>query len=410
MAASYPSSTKTFSTKAGGGTVEASHVNDLQDEVVALETDLRAGLPIARGGTGATTAAAARAALGMPDGLVASRNRLVNGDCRIDQRNAGASVTPVDGEYVVDRWRYNATQASKFSAGQSYGAVAAPAGFTHSVGAAVGAAVAVGAADYFALTQPVEGSSLPDLKWGTADAATVTLSFWARSSISGLHSGAIRNAAGARSYPFTFTISVANTWEHFTITIPGDTTGTWPTGEVKGFELIFSLGTGSNFSGTASAWAGGNYIAATGAVSVVGTLGATFHLTGVQFEAGSVATTFEVRTIDEELRRCLRYCYTTAGNVARVIGQCYAATNAAGALFLPVPMRVAPTVTYKSAAGASYTVGNGTGVPVNSTVVGAINIAKQSVMLDWTVAAGLTAGQASFLTIGGNGIHVTAEL
>jgi hypothetical protein len=410
MAASYPSSTKTFSTKAGGGTVEASHVNDLQDEVVAIETDLRAGLPIARGGTGATTAAAARAALGMPDGVAAFRNRLVSGDMRIDQRNAGVATNPANGDYVVDRWSYGATQASKFSGGQNYGAVAAPAGFTHNLGMVVGAAVGVGAADVFHVTQAVEGSSLPDLKWGTADAAAVTLSFWARSSIAGLHSGAIRNAAATRSYPFTFTIGVANTWEHFTITIPGDTAGTWPTGAVKGLDVTFSLGAGSNYSGTASAWAASNYVAATGAVSVVGTLGASFYLTGVQLEAGSVATTFEQRPLDDELRRCQRYCYVTANNIVRVIGQCYSAVLAAGTLFLPVTMRATPTVTYKSAAGANYTVGSSVGAGINTTAVGAINLANNAVLLDWTVAAGLTAGHATMMTIGGNGIWITAEL
>jgi len=239
-------------------------------------------------------------------GPFGTRNRIINGDMRIDQRNAGASVTP-NNEYTLDRWVINNTQTSKLTVQQNSGAVTPPAGFTNYLGVVSSSAYSVLAFDAFTLQQRLEGFNVSDLGWGSANAQTVTLSFWVRSSLTGTFGGSLRNSGNTRSYPFTYTISAANTWEYKTITVEGDTSGTWLTTNGLGLALAFGLGVGSTFSGTAEAWAGSNFNSATGATSVVGTNGATFYLTGVQLEAGSVATPFERRSFGQELALCQRY-------------------------------------------------------------------------------------------------------
>jgi hypothetical protein len=181
------------------------------------------------------------------------KNRIINGAMVIDQRNAGASVTPTDGQYTLDRWRSLQAVASKYSVQQSS---TVPTGFKNSLLVTSLSSYTVGAAEYFVQEQRIEGFNVSDLAWGTASAATVTVSFWVRSSLTGTFGGALRNSAATRSYPFTYTISAANTWEQKTVTIAGDTSGTWLTDNGVGLDVSFGLGVGSTLSGTAGAWAG----------------------------------------------------------------------------------------------------------------------------------------------------------
>jgi hypothetical protein len=236
------------------------------------------------------------------------KNRIINGAMVIDQRNAGASVTQTTGNlYPVDRFYISGTVTSKFTAQQNAGSVTPPAGFTNYLGMTSSSAYTVGASEAFQVLYRIEGLNIADLGWGAASAATVTLSFWVRSSLTGTFSGALRNSVVNRSYPFSYTISSANTWEQKSLTIAGDTSGTWLTTNGTGIIASFSLGVGSTFSGTAGAWAAANYASATGATSVVGTSGATFYITGVQLEKGSTATSFDYRPYTTELQLCRRY-------------------------------------------------------------------------------------------------------
>jgi hypothetical protein len=250
----------------------------------------------------------------------------------IDQRNAGASVTPTNGQYLVDRWVYSSPQTSKFTAQQNQAGVTPPAGYANYLGLTSQSSYAVTANDFFVLVQYIEGYNLADLSFGSASAATVTLSFWVRSSLTGTFGGALRNSAANRSYPFTYSISSANTWEQKSVTVVGDTTGTWLTTNDRGIGVFFGLGSGATYSGTAGAWAATNYITATGATSVVGTNGATFYITGVQLEKGSTATSFDYLPYGTELALCQRYAASTfpigtawaqnAGNTGCVIAGC----------------------------------------------------------------------------------------
>ena len=273
------------------------------------------------------------------------KNRIINGAMVIDQRNAGASVTPTSANYTLDRWYADLTQASKYSVQQNAGSVTPPVGFTNYLGATSLAATSVGASDYFYLWQGVEGFNIADLGWGTANAKTVTLSFWVRSSLTGTFGGSLKNSANNRSYPYTYTISVANTWEQKSITIVGDTSGTWLTTNGLGVGVHFGLGVGSTYSGTAGAWAGANYQSATGATSVVGTNGATFYITGVQLEVGSSATGFEYVNYQTSLANCQRYFQKVSflGGIASGGGSANM-TSTYG-----VTMRAGPTVSLSGA-------------------------------------------------------------
>jgi hypothetical protein len=231
------------------------------------------------------------------------KNRIINGAMTIDQRNAGAAVT--SDTYCPDRWRVEEVTDGAFSAQQ---VVDAPVGFVNSLRWTVTTADAsLGATQYASVRQGIEGFNVDDLGWGTANAQTVTLSFWVKSSLTGTFGGAFGNAAFNRSYAFTYAINAANTWEYKTVTVAGDTTGTWEKTNSAGIQLNFGLGVGSTYSGTAGAWAASGLISATGAVNVMGTLSATWAITGVQLEKGSTATPFEFRSIGQELALCQRY-------------------------------------------------------------------------------------------------------
>ena len=324
------------------------------------------------------------------------KNRIINGAMVIDQRNAGASVTPADGAYTLDRWNYNATQASKMSVQRS---TTAPVGFSNSMLVTTTTAVSVGAGDTFSTIQAIEGFNFADCAWGTADAKTVTLSFWVRSSLTGTFGGALLNSAQNRSYPFTYTISSANTFEYKTVTIAGDTTGTWigATNGV-GVRVCFDLGAGSTYAGTAGAWTASSKYAATGSVSVVGTSGATFYVTGVQLEVGVTATGFDYRPYGTELALCQRYFQTFGGdqnNQSFSIFQAYSSTGVnTGVIPFFAKMRTVPTFTYSAL--SDFIIQNSTGGGLTPTLlqIGAAENTTTCGSIRATVASGLTAGNA----------------
>jgi hypothetical protein len=295
------------------------------------------------------------------------RNRIINGDIRIDQRNAGANVTlSGSNQYPIDRFIASKdTSGATVTAEQS---TTVPAGFTSSLLITVSTGASPGSTDENRITQRIEGLNCYDLNFGSANAVTITVSFWVRCSLTGTFSGSIRNGASNRSYPFTYTISVADTWEYKTATIAGDTSGTWLTTNGVGCQLTFDLGSGSSMKGTVGTWAGANYLGATGSTNLIETTGATLYITGVQLEVGSVATPFERRPYGTELVLCQRY-YQKSYEYSIVPGTAvsadakslinaawsYAAVNsiANGCASFQVTMRAAPTATVYDKAGNS---------------------------------------------------------
>jgi len=357
-------------------------------------TGLTTPLSQAQGGTGTTT------------GYYGFKNRIINGAMVIDQRNAGASVTPTASVYALDRWKAVLTQASKFSFQQNAGSVTPPAGFTNYFGITSTSAYSVLSSDLFLIGQAIEGYNIADLGWGTANAKTITVSFWVRSSLTGTFGATITNSAGARFYPFTYTISSANTWEQKSVTIAGDTTGTWLTNNGIGIFLYFGLGVGSADSTTAGAWTSSAGYGVTGATSVVGTNGATFYITGVQLEVGSTATSFDYRPYGTELALCQRYAYTglpaMVGYVNYLNGSYFDGLNGSH----PVPMRANPTVTLVSnlSAGCSSAL-----VTINAITGG--DSGTLGLSLAGTFTVGQTSGRVvtTLPSLGGS-LLVSAEL
>jgi hypothetical protein len=273
------------------------------------------------------------------------KNRIINGAMVIDQRNAGASVATNTNNnvYTLDRWNAVYGTQNFYTVQQNSGSVTPPAGFTNYLGVVSSGA---NTADIELIQQAIEGFNTADLNWGTANAKTVTLSFWARSSLTGTFGGSLQNSANNRSYPFTYTINAANTWEYKAITIAGDTSGTW-IGATNGIGLRINISLGANvtYSGTAGAWAGADYRSATGATSVVGTSGATFYITGVQLEVGSSATGFEYVNYQTSLANCQRYYYKVQSGIYSTFAMGFNASTTTFAAFmvLPVTMRIAAT-------------------------------------------------------------------
>jgi len=323
------------------------------------------------------------------------RNRIINGAMVIDQRNVGASVTITTGtDYVVDRFFGQGSITSKFTGQQSS---TVPTGFKNSLLFTSSAATTPGASDYYYFNQNIEGLNVSDLAWGTASAATVTLSFWVRSSLTGTFSGVALNDGANRSYAFTYTINSANTFEQKSVTIAGDTSGTWLTTNGVGIRLRFALGAGSNFLQTANAWSTGNVVGATGTTQWISTSGATFYITGVQLEKGSTATSFDYRSIGTELFLCMRYyqsvCVTsadTAGSASGIPMRLTAVNNGATSPLtgwqFPVAMRASPSVqTYGGGvAGGSFITNDSGGGSATQSSFSSTDIGSKGIRVNLT--------------------------
>jgi hypothetical protein len=295
---------------------------------------------------------------------VTFRNKIINGACVIDQRNAGASVT-VNGAgtfYLIDRFQAQGQSADGvFTVQQS---TTAPTGFTNSLLATVTTAdSSIGSTQYYFLTQKIEGFNTADLGFGTASASPVTLSFWVRSSVTGTFGGSLSNDGATRSYPFTYAISSANTWEQKSVTIAGDTTGTWLTNNGIGIRVYLNIGAGSSYTTTAGAWASQWAFNATGATNLIATNGATFYITGVQLEAGTTASPFEYRQYTNEFTLCQRYYYKisvqsgdSASSCPFALGYTNSSSTMRPFVTFPTPMRVRPTSVETSGTANHYTV------------------------------------------------------
>ena len=276
---------------------------------------------------------------------VTFRNRIINGACVIDQRNAGASVSTSGNTFPVDRFKLQ-SGTSVSTMGRS---TTAPSGFINSILYTVGTGASPAAGDANRIYHQIEGLNCFNLAWGTSDAQAVTLSFWVRASVTGTYAVGFYGAgATVYSYITTYTISSANTWTYITLTIPGPTVGTWPTDNSASINVNWDLGTGSTYQSTAGSWTAGTFWATSGSTKIVQTTGATFYITGVQLEAGTTASPFEYRQYGTELALCQRYYqqYSGSGNMVGA-GLMQSATTAYRWGFpLGIAMRAVPTMTF----------------------------------------------------------------
>jgi len=326
---------------------------------------------------------------------VTMRNRIINGAMVINQRYGTTAQTGVGG-YVTDRFQVLNQSAGTVNAQT---VTTAPAGFTYSTQLTVGTADnAVGSTDSVIFYQILEGYNIADFNWGTANAKTVTLSFWVYSSLVGTYSGSLVDNSGSVSFPFNYTISTANTWTQITQTITGPVSGTFGSTNNVGFYLEFSLMTGSSFQGTPNAWSAGNLRGTSSQVNWMATSGNTWLITGVQLEAGTTASPFEYRQYGTELSLCQRYClvWDYAVSPVRLFG--WNNTTSVGVVNLPIPvtLRSPPTgVTVTNASTMAY-YASGTSYTVSSVTLDSnagINTANLSV----TTTGGLTVGAGNIL-------------
>jgi hypothetical protein len=338
------------------------------------------------------------------------KNRIINGAMVIDQRNAGAAISAIG--YPVDRFYISPSTAGAWTAQRTTNA---PTGFINSLTFTKTTGNAPSAAEYNYIQQAIEGYNIADLGFGTANAKTVTLSFWVYSGATGTFGGSLRNAVATQAYPFTYTVSATNTWTQIAITIPGCTTGTWATDNSAGLYVFFDLGSGTSARATAGSWAGGNYIGATGSSTYpTSTSGGSISFTGVQLEVGTNATNFEYRPYGTELALCQRYYYQfigpTSGTnyVGIVSGLMLTTTVARTTLIHKVPMRTAPTIT----PSASTTISAQAGVTASNNASLVAYTGNESALLDWTLGVAGVAGQGAVLFCTSNTAYLTlsAEL
>ena len=335
------------------------------------------------------------------------RNRIINGAMMIDQRNAGASVS-IDGAapYTLDRYLCQDNTDGSFSVQQSS---TAPTGFNSSLLVTItGTDSSLTTTQFGRIVQRIEGYNIADLGWGSASAQTVTLSFWVRSSVTGTFSGVLNNSAGDRLYAFTYTINAANTFEYKTITIAGDTTGTWLTTNGTGIELNLSIGAGPSRTVAAGSWGSSLAYAATGQTNLFATASATFYITGVQLEKGATATSFDYRPYGTELALCQRYCLAlTSVYTGMGAGIWYSTTGAITTMQFPVAMRATPTLT-TSSPNVGYLTPGGTLYSTNPTLNGGstTNFEFYSVV----GAGSSTAGYATVANLYSGKCFITAEL
>jgi hypothetical protein len=361
-----------------------------------LSTGVTGTLPEANGGTGTTT------------GYYGFKNRLINGAMLIAQR--GTTPTSTNLWYPADRFRLAVSNSSKVNLSQS---TTAPTGFVNSILATSLATTTVGAGEAYEVSQQIEGYNIADLGWGTASAKTVTLSFWVRSSLTGTFGGTFENSGNTRAYPFSYTISVANTWEQKTITVAGDTSGTWLTDNSRGIIIRWSLGTGSTYLNTANAWVAGEYYSVTGETKLVATNGATWYITGTQLEVGSTATSFDYRPYGTELQLCQRYFWrmsgVSGGNNTFASAMVYASTDVRAVLTNPVLMRTSVSV---SITGTNYGYSNAGSVKTLATINAADLTPQTFLLYSGAGTTSATVGQAAqyVITNVDSYISVSAEL
>lgn len=382
------------------------------DILAAISAGVFSRLTVGANGQILTPDSAQSAGLSWVDRSDGFRNRIINGDMRIDQRNAGAAVSVSNANvYTLDRWQGDDVGSSGTFSVQRLSATPPNGAPNYLQVKTTTADASITSGEKYRLLHAIEGYNVADLAFGTASAKTITVSFKVRSSLTGTFSGVIQNGALDRSYPFSFAISAANTWEEKIVTISGDTTGTWPIDNTASLVLCFDIGSGSALKGPAGAWAAATYYGVTGAVNLISTLNATLDITQVQVEAGSVATAFEIRPYGTELSLCQRYFQKVGSDSgADPIGSGFvtSSTTAVASVTLLTPMRAIPSLSFSSASNFVFNTA-GTANACSSLSLGNASKSRMFVSIG---NSGMTTGQGGILRTGSasDGLSFNAEL
>lgn len=289
---------------------------------------------------------------------VGMRNKIINGDMRINQRSSGVITGAGSRQFPVDQWAvWNGTGTVTFQ--QS---TVTPPGFAYSLLATVTGTGSYGTNGYTQMQIKVEGSNCTDLSWGTSSAKQVIISFWCQSSVVGTYTVSIGNSDRSRVYVAPFTVNSANTWEYKVLVIPGDTSGTWLKTTGIGFDICVNLGFGTGDETTPNVWSGLNKLSVSSSVDFAANLNATFYITGFQVEQNTQPTPFESRPIGVELALCQRYYYRysnptlNGGGLGYLAG--FSSTRSFGTINIPVEMRGTITITPTSCTVDSLSLSN----------------------------------------------------
>jgi hypothetical protein len=334
---------------------------------------------------------------------VTFRNKIINGAMVINQRNTAVSTSDT---YTVDRWQFVKSNDATESAAQN---TDAPAGFTYSLRDTISVGDAsIAATQFSGFKQPIEGYNIADFGFGTANAQSVTVSFWVRSSVTGQYTGNIANSGYTRMCPFNFTINTANTWEQKTNTFPGDTTGTWNTTTGIGINLQIYSALGSTYvSGTANTWgSSGSNFGCGSPVNGIASNGNIFAIAGVQLEAGTTASPFEYRQYGTELNLCQRYYQRQSGFLA-IAGS---STSTGTSINFGTEMRASPSLsssgvlTLSDVSAADFTQSSA------SVNIAGGRVNARSIFFDMTTFSGLTTNRPMANVNTGNSIILSAEL
>ena len=296
------------------------------------------------------------------------RNLIINGDMSIAQRTTSSATISSSGYFTVDRFLMNidSTFNSIGTMQQNLDSLTPPGNFTNYVGIQIDTGTALSGSPYYNFRQQIEGNNIAYLKLGTSSAQKITVSFWVRSTKTGDFSFSLRNGSTDRSYVTTYNIASANTWEKKTITISGDTTGTWTTNNAVGLTVNFGLGNslGSFSTSTLDSWISGSYTGSQSATDLVTTTGAKWYITGIQLEADTSASDFEFLPYDVNLNRCERYYQksydlqdspttVTSTGLIEVSGFSDTSSNLLFSIQYKERMRATPTVTFYNSGGTS---------------------------------------------------------
>jgi len=306
------------------------------------------------------------------------RNIIINGGMDLAQRGTSATGKTSGGIYTVDRWYQDISSMGTWSFSQTTD-VPTGQGFASSLKYDCTTADASPAAgDKLNLQQKFEGQNLQYLKKGTSSAESTTASFWVKSNKTGTYICELQDVDNDRAISKSYTISSANTWEKKTITFPGDTSGALDNDNARSLDIIWYLGAGSNLTSGTLQTSWGSKVNANRAVGQVNLADSTsneWYVTGVQLEAGSVASEFEFLPVDVNLERCQRYYFQYLSGTSKTVGiaSYWTTTSVDTIINFPVEMRSAPSVVATSGSSyyTVYVAGNGraidAGLSVNRT-------------------------------------------
>jgi hypothetical protein len=317
----------------------------------------------------------------------------------INQRgNTSFSIPSASGTYICDNWIAGAVLGSGAITISNNGAVPGGTGFTNSINCSTTVTRTLGASEYAVIQTGIEGYRMIDFNFGSASAKTIALSFWVYGSTTGAYGGSFMNAGSSRSFPFTYNLTSTFAWEQKTIIIPGDITGTWNNGANLGLRISFLLAGGSNYLGTVNTWIANNLYGATGNAGIMGAVSRQLAFAGVQVEIGQSASSFDFKAFQQELADCQRTFFEIDPAATQRHFQIPVAatstTSAQGSVKFPVPMRIAPTALLQSGTASHY----GLSIAGTTTACSAVptftQATRDGATTTFTVASGLTAGQA----------------